>query len=152
MGWVLRVVAIGFIAARMTNGCPFVMPPSIPPARLDDRMRSSPSKRMGSWTRVPLRLALSNAGPISTPFIAWTPSTAAPRRASNLRSQWTCEPNPGGKPRASTSITPPSVSRACIIAWMRSRIKFALLWSGQRTSSSSANLKRSINGIDATSA
>ena len=44
------------------------------------------------------------------PLIAWTLISAPASRASSRRSQWTCEPRPGGTPYARISTTPPRVS------------------------------------------
>src|SRR3989449_8453668 len=44
----------GFIAARTTTGCPFVTPPSRPPALFVLRLNPlSASKRISSWTAEP---------------------------------------------------------------------------------------------------
>ena len=60
--------------------------------------------------------ASSKPSPTSTPLIAWMPISAPASRESRRRSQWTCEPRPGGRPWTTTSTTPPRVSPS-LWAW-----------------------------------
>src|SRR5207244_296996 len=53
-------VEIGFIATRATSGSPVVMPPSVPPARLEARLKPG---RISSCTSEPLRRAASKPSP-----------------------------------------------------------------------------------------
>ena len=69
-------VEIGFMAARTLSGCPLVMPPSRPPARLVDRTTPSGPGYISSCAALPRRRAVSKPSPISTPLIAWMPITA----------------------------------------------------------------------------
>ena len=82
--------------------------------------------------------ASSKPSPISTPLIAWMPISAPARRASSLRSQWTCEPRPTGTPYARISTTPPRVSPS-LWAWsISATIAFDASASRQRTGSASS--------------
>jgi hypothetical protein len=98
----VTVVRIGSIAARTTIGSPLLMPPSMPPARFEARMTCPTCSRLVFRPRLPLpqfpdpddlvvdpvvpgRRAVSNAGPISTPLMAWMLITAMARRASSRR-------------------------------------------------------------------
>ena len=105
----------GFIAARRRSDPPMVIPPSVPPARSVARV---PPNSISSCAAVPRRAAEAKPSPISTPLIAGTAMSSAARRPSSLRSQWTCDPNPGGNPKASTSTTPPSESPSACAASM----------------------------------
>src|SRR5579864_1426979 len=102
-------VGNGFIAARTTISSPFDMPPSMPPARFDVLRLSVPISSCASDPRMP---ASAKPSPISTPFTAWIPMSAAASRASSRSSLRAYEPSPGGTPVARTSTTPPSVSRS----------------------------------------
>ncbi len=86
----LRVES-GFIATRATSRSPVVMPPSVPPARVDARWysRVSSSQRISSCAALPRRVAMSNPSPSSTPFIAWMLMSACASSPSMRRSQWT---------------------------------------------------------------
>ncbi len=70
-------VEMGFIAARTRSGCPLVMPPSRPPARLVERSTPSGPGYISSCATLPRRRAVSKPSPISTPLMAWMPITAA---------------------------------------------------------------------------
>ena len=83
------IVENGFIAARTRIGCPVDMPPSIPPARADARASRPPRITISSCARDPGRAAVANPSPTSTPLTDWIDISAAARRASSLRSQWT---------------------------------------------------------------
>ena len=76
-------VGSGFIAARTTISSPFETPASIPPAWFDVRRLSMP---ISSWASEPSLPASANPSPISTPFTAWIPITAAASRASRRSS------------------------------------------------------------------
>ena len=91
-------VEIGFIAARTRSTSPLVMPPSIPPARLDRRVTPGLRGSISSWALEPRRRAVANPSPTSTPLIAWMPISAPASRESSLRSLCTNEPSPGGSP------------------------------------------------------
>src|SRR5207253_666000 len=95
-------VGSGFIAARTMISSPFDTPASIPPARFVSRCRSV---RISSCASEPNFAASANPSPISTPFTAWIPITAAASRASSRSSFAAYEPSPGGTPRARTSTT-----------------------------------------------
>ena len=103
-------VGSGFIAIRTTIGSPFDMPPSMPPARFVRRRNDASSNSSSSCTSEPRREAFANPSPISTPFMAWIASAAAPSRASSRSRGSVCEPSPGGQPKIRTSTMPPSVS------------------------------------------
>src|SRR5919201_879498 len=96
-------VGSGFIAARTTISSPFDTPASIPPARFVARRRSG---SISSCAAEPRSSASANPSPISTPFTAWMPMSAAARRASRRVSFDAYEPRPGGTPRARTSTSP----------------------------------------------
>ena len=76
-------VGSGFIAARTTISSPFETPASMPPARFVVRRRSVPISSCASEPRSP---ASAKPSPISTPFTAWIPITAAASRASSRSS------------------------------------------------------------------
>ena len=76
-------VGSGFIAARTTISSPFETPPSIPPARFVSRR--SPG-RISSCAWEPRSSASPKPSPISTPFTAWIPISAAARRPSRRSS------------------------------------------------------------------
>ena len=105
-------VGSGFIAARTTISSPFEMPPSMPPARFVSRWSRRSSRTISSCASEPRSRASAKPSPISTPFTAWMPISAAASRASRRSSLRAYEPRPGGTPRARTSTTPPSVSRS----------------------------------------
>src|SRR5699024_5724152 len=107
-------VEIGFIATRTRSGSPLLIPPSIPPARLERLLNplGAGPRSISSCAWLPQRVAVANPSPTCTPFIACTPINAPASRASSLRSACTCEPRPGGTPYAITSSTPPTVSPA----------------------------------------
>ena len=94
-------VGSGFIAARTTISSPFEMPASIPPAWFVCRRRSVSISSCASRAELP---ASAKPSPISTPFTAWMPITAAASRASSRSSLAAYEPRPGGTLRARTSI------------------------------------------------
>ena len=75
-------VGSGFIAARTTISSPFEMPASIPPARFVSRYRPRSSRWISSCASEPRSSASAKPSPISTPFTAWMPITAAASRAS----------------------------------------------------------------------
>ena len=92
-------VEMGFIAARTRSTSPVDMPPSVPPDRpVRRRIAPDSSRSISSWACEPRRRAVVNPSPTSTPLIAWIPISAAASCASSRRSQWTCEPRPGGSP------------------------------------------------------
>ena len=92
-------VEIGFIAARTRSTSPVDMPPSVPPARPVRRwITPAASRSISSCAAEPRRAAVRKPSPTSTPLIAWMPISAAASWASSRRSQWTCEPRPGGRP------------------------------------------------------
>src|SRR3989304_658882 len=64
--------------------------------------------------------------------------SAAARRASSLRSQCTYDPNPGGRPTAITSKTPPSVSPRSPAASIAAFISSSASGSTQRTAGGGA--------------
>ncbi len=76
------------MATRTRTGSPLVMPPSMPPARLDSRCTGSPGT-ISSCAALPRRRAVRKPSPISTPFIAWMPISAPASRASSRRSDCT---------------------------------------------------------------
>ncbi len=77
------------------------------------RSRRAPPSRACSASAKP--------SPISTPFTAWIPITAAASRASRRSSFAAYEPSPGGTSRARTSTTPPTVSRSARAASIAAR-------------------------------
>ena len=105
-------VGSGFIAARTTISSPFETPPSMPPARFVSRCRPRSSRTISSCASEPRSPESAKPSPISTPFTAWIPISAAASRASSRSSRRAYEPSPGGTPRARTSTRPPSVSRS----------------------------------------
>src|SRR3989440_7712405 len=76
-------VGSGFIPARTTISSPFDIPPSMPPARFDVRRRPG---WISSCACDPRSSASAKPSPISTPFTAWMPISAAASRASSLSS------------------------------------------------------------------
>ena len=119
-------VGMGFIAIRTTIVSPFVMPPSIPPARLVRRRNDESSYSSSSCTCEPRSEALSNASPISTPFIAWIPSMRAPPRRASRRGAPRCASRAGGQRRRTRiSMMPPSVSRLVAAASMAASMRFS---------------------------
>src|SRR5664279_2910623 len=66
--------------------------------------------------------------------MAWMPIRAAARRESRRRSPCAWLPSPGGRPQATTSTTPPSVSPAFFVASISAIIARLVSGSRQRTS------------------
>src|SRR5215212_8522599 len=85
----LAIVEMGFIAAAITTGSPFVIPPSNPPRRLLLRARRPFSESISSWTSLERREASSKPIPNSTPLIALMDIMAAASLASSLSRQST---------------------------------------------------------------
>ena len=76
-------VEIGLKAARATIGAPLDVPPSMPPAWLEARLRCPSSPRwISSWAAEPSSAAWAKPSPISTPFTDWIDMSAAASRAS----------------------------------------------------------------------
>ena len=119
-------VGSGFIAARTTISSPFETPASIPPARFDVRRRSGPISSCASEPRSP---ASAKPSPISTPFTAWIPISAAASRASSRSSSPRVRAEPRRNAGARTSTRPPSVSRSLRASSTRRGIRSRL---GQR--------------------
>src|SRR5215217_5595138 len=85
----LAMVEMGFIAAAITTGSPFVIPPSNPPRRLLLRARRPFSESISSCTSLDLLAASSKPIPNSTPLIALIDIMAAASLASSLSRQST---------------------------------------------------------------
>ncbi len=122
------------------------MPPSVPPDRPDVRRRPSSVGTISSWASDPGVAASSNPSPTSTPLIAWMPISAPASRESSRRSQWTCEPRPGGRPWTTTSTTPPRVSPSWWAWSIVATICLAVSGSRQRTGSASSRSTSSGSG------
>jgi len=77
------------MAARTLMGWPVLMPPSIPPARMELRDRPAPPATISSWACEPTRPAVAKPSPTSTPFTDWMLMSARANRASSFRSDCT---------------------------------------------------------------
>jgi len=118
-----------------------VTPPVSPPALLVrcTQRPLSPRPSMTSCTDDPNRRVCSKPRPNSTPFTMLMLMTAAASAASSRRSQWTYEPRPMGRPCATTSKTPPTVSPAERASSIRAIIAVSASGSGQRNGEASAS-------------
>ena len=101
----VRIELVGFTANRATTGCPVEMPPSTPPARLEPNATRPSAIVIASAFSSPVDAAAAKPAPISTPFTALMPISAAARSASSL--PYNGAPSPGGTPTASSAITAP---------------------------------------------
>ena len=141
-------VEMGFFATRITRGWPVVIPPSTPPARLEERstppLLAGPSHPISSWASDPRRRATSKPSPISTPLAAGIDMRAAASRPSSFRSHDTCDPKPTTTPRAITSTIPPSVSPSFFAASISRIMASVACWSRQRVGDRSA---ASLSGV-----
>ncbi len=131
------MVEIGFMAARTRSASPVDMPPSVPPDLPDVRTRPDSPGTISSWASEPRTAASAKPSPTSTPLIAWMPMRAPASRESSRRSQWTWLPRPGGRPKASTSTTPPRVSPSRCAAAISASMAAPDAGSRQRTGLSS---------------
>ena len=105
------------------------------PDRPEARVMPPCSATISSCAALPRLRARSKPSPTSTPLIAWIPISAAASWASSRRSQWTCEPRPGGSPQTTTSTTPPSVSPSFWAASTSATMAALVAGSKQRTGS-----------------
>ena len=105
-----RSVEIGLKKPRTTRSEPLVTPPSSPPARLLTRSRWPSTCLYGSCASDPRTEATSMPSPMVAAFTEGIATSAWTILPSSLRSQWTYEPRPGGRPRTTAPTTPPMVS------------------------------------------
>ena len=128
VGWSRSSVATGLKATRNTISCPLEMPPWIPP------LWFVAVEKSGSKTSLscdPRNAQPAKPSPYSKPLAALMLSIAAPNCAWSLSN--TGAPHPGGQPRTTHSITPPTVSPSARTSRIRRSISAATAASGQRT-------------------